>query len=97
MPKLCRIKGMIVKMLFFDNQQHNEPHVHVYVAEHSAAVGLDGNMLAGSLPIKSFKVLREWMTLHKTELSAAWNNAVIGNQFEEIKPVGKEGEHVHQR
>ena len=41
-----------IYMLFKDTKQHNKPHVHVYYGEHEAVVGIDGELLAGSLPHK---------------------------------------------
>lgn len=52
MPELSRFAGIIIKMLFNDTVQHNKPHVHVYYGEYQASVGIDGELLAGSLPVK---------------------------------------------
>lgn len=52
MPELSRFDGMVIYMLFRDNKQHNKPHVHVYYGEYEAAIGIDGELLAGSLPRK---------------------------------------------
>ena len=38
MPEICRFKGIIVKMLFKDNDKHHKPHVHVYYGEYEASV-----------------------------------------------------------
>lgn len=51
MPELSRFAGIIIKMLFNDTAQHNKPHVHVYYGEYQASVGIDGELLAGSLPV----------------------------------------------
>ena len=52
MPELSRFGGMVIYMLFKDTKQHNKPHVHAYYGEHEAVVGIDGELLAGSLPHK---------------------------------------------
>ena len=52
MPELCRFYNIIIKMIYSDNGQHNKPHFHVYFAEYEASVGVDGELLAGSLPVK---------------------------------------------
>lgn len=52
MPELCRFYNIVVKMLYADNIQHNKPHFHVYFAEYDASIGIDGELLAGSLPVK---------------------------------------------
>ncbi len=55
MPELSRFGGMVIYMLFMDTKQHNKPHVHVYYGEYEAAIGIDGELLAGSLPYKQIK------------------------------------------
>lgn len=57
MPELCRFAGIIVKMLFNDTVQHNKPHVHVYYGEYQASIGIDDELLAGSLPVKQLKMV----------------------------------------
>ena len=70
MPELSRFEGMVIKMLFNDTVQHNKPHVHVTYGEYRASVGIDGELLAGSLPQKQFKMLVGWLALHEDEAYA---------------------------
>lgn len=79
MPELSRFEGMVIKMLFNDTVQHNKPHVHVTYGEYKASVGIDGELLAGSLPQKQFRMLVGWLALHEEEAYAAWNKAVEEN------------------
>ena len=58
MPELSRFGGMVIYMLFMDTKQHNKPHVHVYYGDYEAAVGIDGELLAGSLPKKQLKMVK---------------------------------------
>ena len=87
MPELSRFEGMVIKMLFNDTVQHNKPHVHVTYGEYKASVGIDGELLAGSLPVKQLKLVQAWAAIHEDELYAAWNNAVRNIPFEKIKPL----------
>lgn len=87
MPELCRFGGMIIAMLFRDTGQHNKPHVHVYYGEYEASVGLDGELLAGSLPSKQYKILVGWLLYHEEAVYKAWNQAVQGEHFDKIKPM----------
>lgn len=87
MPELSRFYGMIIKMIFGDTVQHNKPHIHVYCAEHEASVGIDGELLAGTLPVKQLKILNAWLILHEEELYAAWNKAVKNEPFGKIDPL----------
>ena len=87
MPELCRFYNIVIKMLFKDNVQHNKPHFHVYYAEYEASVGIDGELLAGSLPVKQLRLVQAWTTNHEEELYAAWNKAVQGVPFAKIEPL----------
>lgn len=42
MPEISRFYGLVIKMIFNDNDKHHKPHVHVYYWEYEASVGLDG-------------------------------------------------------
>lgn len=64
-----------------------KPHVHVTYGEYRASVGIDGELLAGSLPQKQFRMLVGWLALHEEEAYAAWNKAVRGEHFDKIKPL----------
>lgn len=87
MPELCRFAGIVIYLLFKDTQQHNKPHVHVFYGDYEAFVGVDGELLAGSLPRKQMKIVIGWLALHEEEVYAAWNLAVQGEHFEKIAPM----------
>ena len=50
-------------------------------------MGIDGELIAGSLPVKQLKLVQAWAAIHEDELYAAWNNAVIGKPFGKIEPL----------
>ena len=52
MPELSRFQGMIIKLIYLDNEKHDKPHIHVYYGDYEASVGIDGELLSGALPIK---------------------------------------------
>lgn len=87
MPELSRFYGIVVKMLYLDDEKHHKPHVHVYYGEYEASVGIDGELLAGSLPVKQLRLVQAWLILHEEEAYEAWNRAVAGKQFERIAPL----------
>lgn len=87
MLELCRFYNILIKMIFRDNGQHNRPHIHVFYGEFEASVGLDGELLAGSLPVKQLRLVQAWITIHEEELYQAWNNAVRGIPFGKIEPL----------
>ena len=87
MPELSRFDGMVIYMLFRDNKQHNKPHVHVYYGEYEAAIAIDGEMLAGSLPKKQYRIVAGWLAHYEEQAYAAWNLAVQGEHFTKIPPM----------
>ncbi len=87
MPELARFYGIVIKMIFNDNGQHNKPHFHVYYGEYEASVGVDGELLAGSLPVKQLRLVQAWAAIHEEELYKAWNSAIRGEAFGKIAPL----------
>ena len=87
MPELSRFYGISVKMLYNDDGQHYKPHFHVYYAEYTASVGVDGELLAGSLPVKQLRLVQAWASIHEEELYKAWINAVQNVPFGKIEPL----------
>lgn len=87
MPELSRFYGLIIKMIFLDSDKHHKPHVHVTYGDFEASIGIDGELLGGSLPVKQLKLVNAWLVLHEDELYAAWNNAVRGIRFNKIEPL----------
>ena len=87
MPELCRFYNIVIKMLYSEDSQHHRPHVHVYYGEYEASVGVDGELLAGSLPVKQLKMVQAWAAIHEEELYIAWNKAVKNVPFGKIEPL----------
>lgn len=55
--------------------------------EYEAAISIDGELLAGSLPQKQFKMITGWLAFHEEEAYKALNQAVKGEHFDKIKPM----------
>jgi alpha-D-ribose 1-methylphosphonate 5-triphosphate diphosphatase PhnM len=73
-------------MYFKDIEKHYKPHIHVKYNKHSAVVGLDGELLAGSLPVKQMKQVLAWITLREKELYKDWIKAVREQIPDKILP-----------
>lgn len=55
--KLIVFYGINLKMLYSDNNQHHKAHFHVYYNGYEASINIDGELLAGSLPVKQLKLV----------------------------------------
>ena len=84
MGELYRIGALVISMRYRDNERHHKPYVHAKYEEFEASVGVDGELLIGSLPQKQMKILVGWLAFHEEEVYAAWELAVQGKHFEKI-------------
>jgi len=72
MSEVSRFYGIIITINFDD---HQPPHFHARYGDHRAAVGLDGTVVAGRLPIRALRLVRDWCGQHHDELVADWERA----------------------
>lgn len=88
MPTISMFYGILVAMLFEDNDRHNLPHIHVRYAGTKASIAIeDGHVLAGSIPPKQLKMVQAWIEIHKEELLVDWELAVNGDEPFRIAPL----------
>ncbi len=88
MPTISMFYGIIIRMYYFDNQQHNMPHIHVHYQNDSAIVEIpSGKFLEGKLPRAKQKLVDAWIEIHKDELMADWELASNGEQVFKIDPL----------
>ena len=83
MPVLSRFYGIIIRM-YFQQSEHNPPHIHAIYGEHVAAVDIqNGNVLEGYLPTKALEMVREWISIHKDDLAKIWDT----QEFKQLSPL----------
>lgn len=87
MPELSRFYGIIIKLIYNDEKQHHKPHIHAYYGDYEASISIDGELLAGALPAKQYKLVAAWLVLHEDEIYTAWNNAVNSKPFDRVAPL----------
>lgn len=83
MPVLSRFYGIIIRMYFLQ-KEHNPPHIHAIYGDSMAAITIsDGKVLEGELPGKALEMVREWVSLHKSELLTIWET----QEFKQLSPL----------
>jgi hypothetical protein len=88
MPTISMFYGIIVYMYFFDNERHKLPHIHAKYQGQTAAFSIiDGVLLTGEIPISKAKLVQAWIEIHREELLADWELAVIGEPTFRIDPL----------
>lgn len=88
MPTISMFYGILVSLLFEDNDRHHLPHFHVRYQGAKASVAIDdGRVLAGSIPPKQLRLVQAWVELHRDELLADWELALNGEDLFRIAPL----------
>ena len=87
MPALSMFFGIIVRMQSECGGKHNKPYIHALYGDDEVVVGLDGEILDGSLPNKQMKLLLAWIAIHEEELQANWKLLSAGDGYFKIDPL----------
>lgn len=83
MPVLSRFYGIIIRM-YFQQAEHNPPHIHAIYGEDVAAIEIQGGgILEGDLPPKALAMVREWVEIHKADLMQMWET----QEFKKLPPL----------
>ncbi len=79
MPVISYFFGIYIRMYQDD---HNPPHFHIEYQGYQALMAIEtGEILAGKLPSKAVKLVREWANEHQEELLINWQRAI------DLKPL----------
>jgi hypothetical protein len=88
MPTISMFYGIVISLYFYDNKQHNLPHIHVRYQGTKAIFNIETcEIIEGDLPKKQQKLVSAWMEIHKDELMADWELALDGQQPYKIEPL----------
>jgi hypothetical protein len=84
-PRISSFYGIVITMYYGD---HPPPHFHARAGEEEARIEIaTGKILAGSLPGRARRLVREWLSRHRGELEANWERVVNGEPPEKIEPL----------
>ena len=77
MPEIARFYGLVIKM-FFMQSEHNPPQVHALYGEYMGEFDINTlEMLQGDLPPRAVGLVKEWASLHQSELLEMRNTQKI--------------------
>ena len=83
MPVLARFYGIVIRM-YFQQADHNPPHIHALYGDDMAAVDIrNGDVLEGHLPPKALSMVLEWVSIHKSDLLKMWET----QEFKALPPL----------
>jgi hypothetical protein len=84
-PRISEFYVIVIEMYFAD---HPPPHFHArYGGEEATIMIASGAVLAGSLPGRALRLVREWLDEHRDELEANWDRARYHEAPEPVAPL----------
>lgn len=84
MPEISSFYGIKVYINF---REHNPPHFHAEYGEYRIIVYIDGWVVEGKFPKRALNMLLEWAEMHKEELLADWDLAMVKKLPHKIDPL----------
>lgn len=79
MPTISMFYGVVIYLYFFDNEQHNTPHIHAKYQDFSASFAIEtGERLTGDFPVGKTRMVQARIEIHREALIADWDLAVNG-------------------
>jgi hypothetical protein len=84
-PRICEFYGIVIGMYYGD---HPPPHFHASYSDDTAKIEIaTGAIIAGSLPGRALRLVREWLQVHRDELDANRERAVHHERPQPIDPL----------
>lgn len=88
MPRICSFYGIVIWMYHDEIHHRGRPHFHATYAEHEASIDIEGlELLAGDLPPRALRLVREWAAVHREELARNWELARNAERLDPIDPL----------
>jgi hypothetical protein len=84
-PTISRFYGIVIRMYFSD---HAPPHFHAVYAAEEAVVAIEtGEVIRGEIPERALRLVREWASIHKDELTANWERIQLRDAPLPVPPL----------
>ena len=85
MPRVSEFYGIAVYFYYAD---HTPPHFHAIYSGQQVEVEIrTGEVLAGALPKRAMRLVREWAERYEAELLENWDLAREGKPLNPVPPL----------
>ena len=85
MPVVSVFFGIVIRMFY---REHGVVHFHAEYQGQQATFTVNGEVLAGTLRSPTaLRLIKDWATVHRSELEANWNRLRAGEPLERIAPL----------
>jgi hypothetical protein len=86
MPRICEFYGIVISMYY--SEPHALPHFHAWYSGSEATIAVDtGAVVAGDLPGRAMRLVREWAGMRRHDLLANWDRARQGRPLRRVDPL----------
>ena len=86
MPRISDFFGIAIYM-HYNEGSHKHPHFHAEYGDYLASIGLDGEIIVGTLPPRQVQLIRDWAHAHEEAIERNWELARSGQPLERISPL----------
>lgn len=84
-PRISEFYGIVIAMYY---REHGVPHFRATYAGQTVVVSIDtGGIIAGTVPPRALRLVREWAELHRQELRGNWTRARDDAPLTRIDPL----------
>jgi hypothetical protein len=84
-PRISAFYGIVIEMYYGD---HSPPHFHARLGEDAAKIAIaSGAVIAGWLPGRARRMVREWTLAHRAALNANWDLAIRHQRLKPVPPL----------
>lgn len=85
MPRISSFYGITIAMYY---REHGVPHFHARYGECEVSISIETlEPIAGRLPSRALRLVRQWADLHREELHLNWERAQREEAVERIDPL----------
>ena len=85
MPEVSRFYGIVIRMYWLD---HPLPHFHADYAGESASIHIGtGKVIAGRLPRRALRMVRQWESMRRDDLLANWELVRAKEPLNPVDPL----------
>jgi hypothetical protein len=87
-PRISSFYGIVIYLYYDEARHEGRPHFHAVYRGREASIDMrNGNVIAGSLPPRALRMVKEWVHMHEAELLQDWERARLGRPLAPIPPL----------
>lgn len=88
MPQISSFYGITIWMYYDETHHRGRSHFHVRYGDSEASVDIESiAVIAGEIPLRAWRLVSEWASLHLVELRENWERARSHEPLSKVEPL----------